>query len=60
MRGLIESILKRHNGRCHEEVREKEDKHQSPNDSEVEIVPHERHGVLLTHHSNDLLLQSSH
>ena len=53
---VIESILKRHNRGCYEEVSEEDDKHHGPDDCEIEVVPHERHRVLLTHHCNDLLL----
>lgn len=56
---VIESILKRHNRSCNEEVSEKDDEDHRPDNSEVEVIPHERHRVLLTHHRNDLLFQPS-
>ena len=55
---FVESIFKRHDRGSDEEVSEEKNKDHRPDDREVEVVPHERHGVLLTHHSNNLLLKS--
>ena len=56
---LIKRIFEGHNTGSYKEVSEEDDKEHCPDDGEVIIVPHQLHGVLLTHHCNNLHLHTS-